>query len=292
MNLVMHDYFEQFNCIADRCKHNCCIGWEIDIDDDTLEKYACVSGELGHRLKTNISLDENAHFVLSNERCPFLNECGLCDIITQIGEEYLCQICTDHPRFRNYFDNRVEIGLGICCEEAARLILSNKNKVCLNFNDSNDEFFVFRQSVFEILQNRDISIDERLYHMLMFCGASENKKSILDWVAFFRKLERLDDSWDSMLDSIEDGVEYLPKKFDIVFEQLAIYFVYRHFANFDISACASFVCLSVKFIRAICASILLREKSLSVLDIAEVARMYSSEIEYSYENLDVILSAF
>ena len=48
----------------------------------------------------------------------------------------------------------------------------------------------------------------------------------------------------------------------------------------------------MKFIRAICASILLREKSLSVLDIAEVARMYSSEIEYSYENLDVILSAF
>ena len=80
MNLVMPDYFEQFNCIADRCKHNCCIGWEIDIDDDTLEKYACVSGELGHRLKTNISLDENAHFVLSNERCPFLNECGLCDM--------------------------------------------------------------------------------------------------------------------------------------------------------------------------------------------------------------------
>ena len=143
MNLIMPDYYAQFSCIADRCRHNCCIGWEIDIDEDTLKKYSCVTGELGQRLNSNISLDGGAHFVLSNERCPFLNELGLCDIITQIGNEYLCQICADHPRFRNFFDNRVEIGLGLCCEEAARLILSNENKVKLNFRDFDDDFYEF-----------------------------------------------------------------------------------------------------------------------------------------------------
>ena len=36
----------------------------------------------------------------------------------------LCQICRDHPRFRNYYSSRVEMGLGLVCEEAARVILS------------------------------------------------------------------------------------------------------------------------------------------------------------------------
>lgn len=292
MNLIMPDYYAQFSCIADRCRHNCCIGWEIDIDEDTLKKYSCVTGELGQRLNSNISLDGGAHFVLSNERCPFLNELGLCDIITQIGNEYLCQICADHPRFRNFFDNRVEIGLGLCCEEAARLILSNENKVKLNFRDFDDDFFSFRQSVFEILQDRSVSIDERFEKMLLICGSNEKPKAIFEWVEFFKKLERLDNSWDNLLDSIEVGVDYVPKEFDIVFEQLAVYFVYRHFSNFDASICAPFVCLSVKFIRAICAAKFLHQKTLTILDIAEVARMYSSEIEYSDENLDALLCTF
>ena len=29
------DYYPLFHCIADRCRHNCCIGWEIDIDSRT-----------------------------------------------------------------------------------------------------------------------------------------------------------------------------------------------------------------------------------------------------------------
>ncbi len=32
-------------------------------------------------------------------RCAFLNENNLCDIYIQLGEEALCDICTEHPRF-------------------------------------------------------------------------------------------------------------------------------------------------------------------------------------------------
>ena len=67
---------------------------------------------------------------------------------------------------------------------------------------------------------------------------------------------------------------------------------YPAFSNFDASICAPFVCLSVKFIRAICAAKFLHQKTLTILDIAEVARMYSSEIEYSDENLDALLCTF
>ena len=144
MNILIPDYYNGFKCIADRCLHNCCIGWEIDIDEDTLCLYGDISGEFGKRLKGNISDDEYPHFILREHgRCPFLNEKGLCDIITERGDGALCDICADHPRYRNYFDDRLEMGLGLCCEEAARIILSNKNKVRLVNIDTAEPAAVF-----------------------------------------------------------------------------------------------------------------------------------------------------
>ena len=28
------DYFSEFSCIAGDCKDSCCLGWEIDIDEE------------------------------------------------------------------------------------------------------------------------------------------------------------------------------------------------------------------------------------------------------------------
>ena len=126
MKLIMPSYCAAFKCSADRCSDNCCIGWEIDIDERTADFYSRVKGDFGARLEENIAHGECSSFILKGERCPFLNEKNLCDIIINLGEEHLCQICTDHPRFRNFFDSRIEIGLGLTCEEATRLILSQK----------------------------------------------------------------------------------------------------------------------------------------------------------------------
>jgi lysine-N-methylase len=34
MKLIAPDTYPEFCCIADRCRHSCCIGWEIDVDPD------------------------------------------------------------------------------------------------------------------------------------------------------------------------------------------------------------------------------------------------------------------
>jgi len=34
---VFPNYYDKFICIADKCKHSCCIGRKIDIDEDTME---------------------------------------------------------------------------------------------------------------------------------------------------------------------------------------------------------------------------------------------------------------
>ena len=125
MKVFAPQYYRDFRCIAGACRHSCCEGWEIDIDSESLERYRNTSGELGDVLRANISCEGDPHFVLrEGDRCPFLRADGLCRLIIEKGEDFLCQICSDHPRFRNFWNDRIEIGLGMACEEAARLILS------------------------------------------------------------------------------------------------------------------------------------------------------------------------
>lgn len=125
-------YYPEFTCTAGACRHNCCVGWEIDIDDETLALYKTIDGPLGERLKTGISMEDTPHFVLTNDgRCPFLNGENLCDLICGLGEDALCQICADHPRFRNDWPDRTELGLGLCCEAAGQLILTWDSPVTL-----------------------------------------------------------------------------------------------------------------------------------------------------------------
>lgn len=125
MKVFAPDYYSGFRCIAGACRHSCCAGWEIDVDPETLKRYRTMEGPLGEKLRRCIDSEPEPHFILSpEERCPFLTDQNLCEIILEAGKDALCQICADHPRFRNYWSDRIEIGLGMACEEAARLILT------------------------------------------------------------------------------------------------------------------------------------------------------------------------
>ena len=128
MKVFVPDYYPGFRCIAGACRHSCCAGWEIDVDPVMLKRYRNMDGPLGAKLRRCIDPDPEPHFLLSDqERCPFLTDQNLCEIILQAGEDALCQVCADHPRFRNYWSDRVEMGLGMACEEAARLILTSSH---------------------------------------------------------------------------------------------------------------------------------------------------------------------
>lgn len=124
MRLTVPDYYDRFRCIASRCTDNCCIGWEIGIDPAALADYQSQPGAFGDRLRAAIQPGDPPYFALTEAgRCPFLNSENLCDIYRQLGETHLCTICDQHPRFHNWFGAEKESGLGLSCEEAARLIL-------------------------------------------------------------------------------------------------------------------------------------------------------------------------
>lgn len=127
MKITAPEYYRNFKCIADQCRHTCCVGWEIEVDAESLERLRNLPETSG-----KIVFGDEPHIaLLEGERCPFLNERGLCDLILRYGDDVLCQICRDHPRFRNFWSDRTEIGLGLVCEEAARIILSAKTPMRL-----------------------------------------------------------------------------------------------------------------------------------------------------------------
>ena len=86
MEYVYPDYYRQFTCIGGECPDTCCAGWEIVIDDKTLEKYKKYPGGFGNRLRNSINFKRKS-FKQYDRRCAFLNEENLCDIYTEAGEK-------------------------------------------------------------------------------------------------------------------------------------------------------------------------------------------------------------
>lgn len=305
---IYPNYYEKFKCIASKCKHNCCIGWEIDIDDSTLRYYNSVSGDFGKRLKDNIELIDTPHFKLKeNERCPFLNCSNLCDIISTLGEDKLCTICSEHPRFHNELPDRIESGLGLTCEEACRIVLSQKEKMTLvskkDFS-TDDEIILLRDEIIVALQNRNKSIADRLDDMLALCGTTENNIDIKSLCDVMLSLEMLDETWGELLAELKEGFGQIdPHAFDTYmaqrqheYEQFCVYLIYRHFANspdlYEAQSRACFVKLMYKLFYALGAVIYAKRGSFDFEAQVEVARLFSSEIEYSDENLYTLFDIF
>ncbi|MBQ7296081.1 MAG: flagellin lysine-N-methylase [Clostridia bacterium] len=180
MILRMPSYCKNFKCTADKCSDNCCIGWEIDIDPSSAEYYKSIEGAFGERLKKDIAFGETCSFKMKGERCAFLNENNLCDIIINLGEDSLCQICRDHPRYFESYSAVKEGGVGLCCEEAARLILSQTEKFSTYDMPCDDEgedgydeelydYLIFvREQIIRLIEDESLPLKQRLVSVLCF----------------------------------------------------------------------------------------------------------------------------
>ena len=295
--LVAPDYYCEFRCIADRCRHSCCIGWEIDIDPATREAYRRVPGEFGRRLNAAIEDGDVSTFRLGpGERCPMLSPGGLCELICRLGESALCQICADHPRFRSFFADRTEIGLGLCCEEAARLILSREEPMVLTLLEGGDDaplppeearLLSLRADCISLLEQDTRPLRARLDALLDAVGFPLPEK---DWAAVYRGLERLEPAWEHCLNQLDLHRES-PAHLDAPLTRFAVYMLYRHLPGAleddDLPGRVAFCVLSTRVLAALCAA----RPACTLADCIEYARMYSAEIEYSEENIAALLDA-
>lgn len=174
-------FFDQFKCIGSACTDTCCAGWEIEVDETTAEGYLTEKGAFGDRLRREIGSEPGEYFFkLKNNRCPFLNKENLCDIFINLGEDRLCDICREHPRFYNWFGDYTEVGLGLCCEEAERLLFSDSKPLTFveevhtdasdlldDESEECEQMLEERKAIFSILQNRKKNIGARLKRLLL-----------------------------------------------------------------------------------------------------------------------------
>lgn len=162
MLLKTPDYYKDFQCIAGACKDSCCIGWEIDIDEDTKTYYEQVEGSFGDRLRTHmVQADQEdidpqtglcmTSFELSEgRRCPFLNAENLCDICIELGEEALSEVCTEYPRFTMEYFCDIEKPytlirekcMALSCEEVGRLVFTREEPVKIETRELPDQEWV------------------------------------------------------------------------------------------------------------------------------------------------------
>lgn len=282
MIFVYPDFYFDFSCTASRCRHSCCRGWEIDIDDDTLERYDALTGDIGDTVRRSIERTPTPHFVLTeSEDCPFLQPDGLCRLILTLGEESLCDICAEHPRFYNEHPDRIEAGLGLCCEEAVRLLLERDTPLALIVEtDGEVPEQTIRDDIFAILAEQGMPLSERMDRALTLVGATMPDFTLSQLAELYLGLERLDDEWTGCLERLELNAP-LPQPVGMRYERLAEYFVYRHF-DAERPQTISFAFLSIRLLCAL--------EKLCPQELPELVRLYSSEIEYSDENVEKVQS--
>lgn len=281
---IFPKFYKNFLCKADKCKHSCCKGWEIDIDEETAGKYLAMTGELGAEIRQNIGKNEDSYFfkLTEDERCPFLQKNGLCKIILNIGEENICEICTMHPRFFTMLDDVELCGVGLSCEKTCELLLGDEKDLVFYIEDTEEEL-----SFSEVLAVIGLNLPNEMQEFSLAVNA-ENINKVLEIMA---KTEPIDENWSKELSIMQDmdnvelkAKEYLENSDKNILNKIYQYILYRQLerlVDIDIEALINYAQYSILFI--ILHTMISKE-------LGESVRRWSEQIEYDTDNVDLILA--
>ena len=205
MRYLKPHFYDKFVCTAGACPDTCCAGWQIMIDEESLDRYGKEKGEFGTRLRNSIDWEEEC-FYQNDRRCAFLNEKNLCDLYKALGPDALCDTCRMYPRHTEEYEGLRELSLSLSCPEAAKMILSCQEPV--HFVEEEDEkeddfeefdFMMFsqledtRDVLFSILQDRSLPLalrmaaTEQLAEQYQICMEEQREYEIDD---LLRECER------------------------------------------------------------------------------------------------------
>ena len=181
MHYKKPQYYDNFACIADRCPDTCCAGWQIVIDDISLENYGKISGTFGERLQKSIDWEEGI-FRQNQRRCAFLNQENLCDLYRELGADSLCDTCRMYPRHVEEYEDLREFSLSLSCPVAAEMILGCKEQVRFleaedDVEEQEEEYEDFdiilfdwleeaREVLLEVIQDRSLPVSARMLVLL------------------------------------------------------------------------------------------------------------------------------
>ncbi len=234
-NFFIPQYMKTFKCIGPNCIDTCCAGWDINIDENTFNKYENDRGKLkelitGKYLKNSESDDSfNYGFmkITEDSKCPFLNKNLLCEIHGKCGEENLSITCRRYPRVFNIIDNIYEkSGLPSCEEICSKAFLNKEKMEFIEIEEEFDEdsieirrvidseafidsdnliqyFWDIRVISINIMQNRNFSIEERLRILKAFYKNLESLKNEENFYAIEDLLEQITENSSNITEFID-----------------------------------------------------------------------------------------
>ena len=211
-----------------------------------------------------------------------------------MGEDCLCQVCRDHPRFRSFFSNRMEVGIGFTCEEATRIILSSTDKISLiKTSKGNEEkpldfteqkVFEFRTAFISLIQDRTVPFIKRVENAIKLSNGSGVLSDFNKVKKLFLSFERVENFY-KKVKKLTSFTEEISEELSIYFEHFLVNFAYRHFATACDTLEVRGIAISGIISLMLLNSILVSEKDFSFLSVAELFRQFSTEVEYSNKNL-------
>ena len=275
MKTVLPDFYEKFECKAGACRHSCCKGWEIDVDEDSFSYYKSLPNGFGKKICENIFTDEEgAHFRLTaDERCPFLRDDNLCEMILTLGEDSLCDICALHPRFFEDYNEYELAGVGLSCEKVCELLWEE---------DSPLRFFVLNEAKENSSDTFSFFAQEKTY------APNIEASYVSSLLTLFQKTEPIDENWTKEMEALVKEKECVLQKaeqyktaFDSArYQRLFQYICYRQLefiSDPDLlltyaTRCTDFIFITDAYFG----------------DTLERIRRFSEQIEYSTKNVDII----
>ena len=274
MSVWYPDFYPAFRCRAAACRHSCCRGWEIDVDDDSAEYYRELPGALGEALREALYENEEGwHFRLDGEeRCPFLQKDGLCRLIRELGEEALCDICALHPRFFQELGEDELWGLGLSCEAVTALLLERDalRFVCRETGEERD--------FSGLLERLDIAVPGELLRYTPRIDG-ERRRELL---RRFRATEPIDRDWPRGLEILETVP--LPETAEAAgYQRVYEYFFFRQLERLEEQSAEALADYA-----AAMTDLLVLWDSLEP-DAAGHLRRLSEQIEYSTENVERVI---
>lgn len=239
MRTVHEDFEKDFKCIADKCPMTCCKGWQIVVDENSLNRYSEYSGNVPNKINAFIDFEEGTLVQKKDLSCAFLNKNGLCDLQLADGEDMLCDTCRLYPRHVEEYEDLREWSVSLSCPEAARMYVERTVPASevVTDDDSEDplsdefedfDYFTFdkllqaRDVVYEIILDEHFSFAEKIGFIMDMSErlqAEYDKEDVigmLDVIKSFdpktaktfdflkhlpvlKTLERLDDGWNEYL---------------------------------------------------------------------------------------------
>ena len=228
-------YLKEFKCIGGKCEDSCCIGWDVDIDKVTFKQYFKVQDKKMRKMfqknvhnnneYCSIDVDYGKVKLKSGKRCPFLDEENYCMIHSNLGEEYLSNVCTSFPRITNRINRYYEMSLDVACPEAARIILSKEDGIDFKVSEETIGKHIIsseidtksgeyanlsvkyleeiRDKCIDIVKNRKFELSDRLFILGEFINSLEEEIQY----NFNNVLEFIDEYVNPIIDSNEEALK-------------------------------------------------------------------------------------